>query len=397
MIRLPIVLAAIALVATPVPAQEHGADAPAVEQTAPAITVAQASRGLVRDTVFASGLFEPVESVAVAPLIEGQPIEALLVEVGDEVEAGQVLARLSDAALRLQESQLDASRASARAAVAQARASLAEAQAAADEAVRVRDRTVALANDGTTSRAAADQAEANAATALARVDAAQQGLVAAEAQVDVAEAQIADVELNLRRTEVVSPVDGIVSERNAQVGAIASAAGQSMFTVIRDGLLELQADVSERDLLKLQAGQPVTLRPVGLREALDGTVRLVEPTVDAQSRLGRVRISLQEPGRVRSGLFAEAEILVEEREGLTLPVTAVAAPAEDRGETVLRVTADGTVERLEVTTGIRDGGTVEIVEGLSTGDRVVARAGAFVRPGDRINPMPAETAALVSD
>ena len=132
MTRLPSFAAAIAALlsfALPAPllAQEHGADAPAAaEQTAPAITVAAAVPGVVRDTVFASGLFEPVESVSVAPLIEGQPIEELLVEVGDVVEAGQVLARLSDAALRLQESQLDASRASAEAAVAQARASLAE-------------------------------------------------------------------------------------------------------------------------------------------------------------------------------------------------------------------------------------------------------------------------------
>ncbi|KIQ69063.1 efflux RND transporter periplasmic adaptor subunit [Wenxinia marina] len=229
------------------------------------------------------------------------------------------------------------------------------------------------------------------------MDAAQQGLVAAEAQVRVAEAQIADVQLNLRRTEVVSPVAGIVSQRNAQIGAIASAAGQPMFVIIRDGLVELQADVSESDLLKLELGQTVALRPVGLSDTLRGTVRLIEPTVDAQTRLGRVRISLEEPGRVRAGLFAEAEILVEEREGLTLPVSAVAAPAEGRGETVLRVTGDGVVERVAVTTGIRDGGTVEILDGLGAGDRVVARAGAFVRPGDRINPIPAETADLASN
>ncbi|MBF9030965.1 efflux RND transporter periplasmic adaptor subunit [Rhodobacterales bacterium HKCCE3408] len=398
MTRLSFVFAMFAVVAMPAFAQEHGTEAPAAtEQSAPTITVAEAVTGTVRDTVFASGVFEPVENVSVAPLVEGQQIEELFAQVGDRVEAGQVLARLSDAALRLQESQLEASRASAEAAVAQARASLAEAQAAADEAVRVRDRTVSLAADGTTSRAAADQAEASAATALARVEAAQQGLAAAEAQIRVAEAQIADVALNLQRTDVVTPVAGIVSVRNAQVGAIASAAGQPMFVIIRDGLLELQADVSESDLLKLDVGQTVDLRPVGLRQSLDGVVRLVEPTVDTMTRLGRVRISLTEPERVRAGLFAEAEILVEEHEALTLPVTAVAAPNDGAGESVLRVTADGSVELVEVTTGIRDGGTVEILEGLSPGDRVVARARAFVRPGDTINPVPAEPVALSSN
>ena len=376
--RLPLLaLALLPMLSQPLAAQEA---APAI--ALPAISVTTVGTAMLRDRVVASGLVTPVETVQVQPLIEGQPIDALLVDVGDRVEQGQPLARLSDTALTLRKGQLEASRAAALAAIAQAEAQRVEAQSAADEAVRVRDRAEQLRAQGSGTQALADQANAQAASALARVTAAQQGARAAEAQRDQVVAQIADIDLQLQRTLVIAPVAGLVTARNAQVGAIASAAGQPMFTLIRDGLLELHADVAERDVLRLAPGQPASLRAAGLADPLPGRVRLVEPTVDTASRLGRVRIAIDTPDRLRAGMFAEAEILVAEREALAVPVAAM-GDAE-----VLRVTAGGTVEQAPVTTGIRDGGLIEITSGLFSGEVIVARAGAFVRPGDRINPVP---------
>ncbi|GGH61272.1 efflux RND transporter periplasmic adaptor subunit [Frigidibacter albus] len=366
----------------PVAAQEASP-----EIALPSITVATVGTAVLRDRVIASGLVTPVEVVQVQPLIEGQPIDALLVDVGDTVAKGQPLARLSGTALTLRKGQLEASRAAALAAIAQAEAQQIEAQSTADEAVRVRNRAEQLRAQGSGTQALADQANAQAASALARVTAAEQGARAAEAQRDQVIAQIADIDLQLQRTLVIAPVAGLVTARNAQVGAIASAAGQPMFTLIRDGLLELHADVAERDVLRLAPGQPASLRAAGLAEPLTGTVRLVEPTVDTASRLGRVRIAIDMPDRLRAGMFAEAEVLVAEREALAVPVAAMGA-AE-----VLRVTSGGTVEQAPVTTGIRDGGLIEITSGLFAGEVIVARAGAFVRPGDRINPVPAEAPA----
>jgi HlyD family secretion protein len=111
----------------------------------------------------------------------------------------------------------------------------------------------------------------------------------------------------------------------------------------------------------------------------------VEPTIDTLTRLGRARVEVDAPEALRSGMFVEAEILVVEREGLAVPVAAVGSDAT--GATVMRV-KDGLVERVSVKTGIRDGSLIEIVEGLNAGDLVVAKAGAFVRAGDRINPVP---------
>jgi HlyD family secretion protein len=379
-------LVVLTLLAAPAAFAET-AEPTAPPSSVPAITVSPVAMQVLRDQVLVSGLVGPLEEVQVQPLIEGQPIEMLNVDVGDKVVAGQVLAKLSATTLELQKSQYNASLASARATIAQAEAQLVEARASAEESQRVNERTAKLKAQGTASQAAADQANAAAISATARVTVAAQSLEAARAQLSLAEAQLANVELQLTRTNVVAPVSGEVVERNALVGGIASAAGPAMFKLIRDGALELRADVAEADLVRLAPGQTATMTAVGAREPLTGTVRLVEPTIDTTSRLGRVRITLDRPDLVRSGMFVDATILVVERETVAAPVTAIGASAE--GSTVMRV-RNGVVERVAVQTGIRDGGMVEITSGVVPGDLIVTKAAAFVRDGDRINPVQAQ-------
>lgn len=365
-------------------AQEATAPMVPAAPALPAITVSAVQMMPLRDVVLASGLVGAVEQVQVQPLIEGQPIEALEAEVGDYVTEGQVLARLSLTTLELQRSQFVASLASAEAQIAQADAQMLETQSSADEARRVSDRTATLKEQGAATQAAADQALAAAVSAQARVTVAVQTLEAARAQVALVNAQLANVDLQLQRTAVVAPVAGEVIVRNAQVGSIASAAGQAMFVIIRDNALELRAEMAERDLLRVQPGQTVLMTTVGSTTPLTGTIRLVEPTIDVATRLGTARIGIESPELVRSGMFADAEILVAERETLAVPVSAVGTGPE--GATVMMV-VDGLVSRIVVQTGIRDGAMIEIVSGLSLGDQIVTKAGAFVRDGDMINPV----------
>lgn len=381
------VAAVVAALATANPVFSADETPAAPQRILPAISVSAVGTRELFDRVIVTGLVAPVENIQVAPLIEGQPIDALLADVGDRVEAGQVLARLSSTTLELQKSQFNAAVATAKATVAQAEAQLIEANAAADEAKRVNDRTAALREQGTASQAAADQAAASATGAGARVAVATQSLEAARAQLALAEAQLANIDLQLARTEVKAPVAGTITHRNAMVGAIATAAGQPMFSMIRDGELELDAEVAEADLPRLAAGQKVTMTGVGTLQQLTGTVRLVEPTIDATTRLGRVNISIDQSDQVRSGMFFEAEVLIQSREGVAVPVTAVGSSPD--GTTVMKVTK-GKVSREVVKTGIRDGAWVEVVSGLWAGDTVVTKAGAFVRDGDEINPVPAK-------
>lgn len=379
--------ALLALTAAPLWAEAASPQTPD-SVPAPHITVATVETRALRDIVIASGLIDAVEQVQVAPLVEGQPIETLLADVGDQVISGQVLARLSTSTLSLQKAQLAASLAAARAAIAQAEAQSVEAQAAADEANRVAARTETLLAQGTYSQANADKANAAAVSANARVTVAAQALESARANLALVEAQLANVALSLARTEVKAPVAGEITGRNAQVGSIASAAGQPMFTMIRDNALELRADVAEGDVLRLRVGQSVSLHLVGDQAARKGTVRLVEPSIDLATRMGRVRITIDDGAGVRPGMYAMAEVLVAERKGPAAPITALGISAD--GPTALKVSGD-TVALVPVATGIRDAGWVEITKGLAPGDQIVARAGAFVRDGDRITPVPAAT------
>ena len=352
----------------------------------PAITVAPVARQRMQDRITASGLVAPVEQVSVAPLVEGQPIEALLADVGDTVTAGQVLARLSSHTLDLQKSQLLASQAAAAAAIAQAEAQVTAATAAAAEAGRVATRAEALAKQGSMSTAARDQALSAAITATAQVTVASQSLEAARAQARLVVAQIANVDLQLSRTEVTAPFAGEITARNAMLGGIASASAQPMFTLIRDSALELRADVAEVDMLRITKGQTAALTVSGSAQLLSGAVRLVEPTIDPTTRLGRARIKIAGDSPLRPGMFVTADITVADRETLVVPVTALSSAG---GLTIVMKVTDGLVTLTRVETGIRDGGFVEILSGLALGDLVVAKAGAFVRDGDRINPIPA--------
>lgn len=369
----------------PVAAQEAAA-AETAAPVLPTITVATVVKRSLSDRIIASGLIAAVEEVQVAPLVEGQPLESLLVDVGDLVTEGQVLAVLSKTTLELQQTESVASLAAARSAIAQAEAQKVEAEAAAAEAVRVVERTAKLRESGTAAQATLETTNANAIAANARVAVAVQGLESARAQLALAEARLENVELQLSRSDVRAPVAGKVVARNAKIGAIATAAGEPMFVITRNAALELRADISETDILRLAPGQKAQLRAIGTADALVGTVRLVEPAIDPVTRLGRARITVDQAGELRTGMFVEAEILATEREALAVPVTAIGSSPD--GVSVMRV-KDGVVERVSVTTGIRDGGMVEIIEGLSEGDQVVLKAGAFVRAGDRINPVTA--------
>ncbi|TCP85106.1 HlyD family secretion protein [Rhizobium sp. PP-CC-2G-626] len=393
--RVPALLTAFLLAAAPVLTREAPAQdaTPAKTETQaapdtayPSIVVTKAEIRTIIDRVIATGTIQAVEETFVQPLVEGLSIRSLAVDIGDTVKADGTMATLNDDALLLTRSENEANLARARASLAQYQAQLVEAQANAQEAVRVSARNAKLREAGSVSTALADQTEAAAAAALARVNSAEQLIAVAQSDIKVVEAQISDVDLRLARTVIKAPVAGTVSARTAKVGAIAAGSGQPLFTIIRDGAVEMRADISESDLLKLAVGQKAKLKLADSSVTLNGTIRLISPTVDADTRLGTVFISIAEPERARVGMYANADITIEEKQALALPLTAVTS---GKAETVVRKVRDGVVEMARVETGIQDGRYIEILSGLSEGDEVVAKAGAYVRDGDRITPVKA--------
>lgn len=366
------------------------ANAPAkVEPAAgPSVTVTTAKVGEIVQSVVVSGSMIARDEVLVTPEVDGFAITEILAEEGDRVAAGQVLARLSRVTLDVQKAQNDAQIARAEAAVAQANAQIVEAEANLVQATNAFDRTKALRDSGNASLELFDQRDAAARSARARVNSARQALAITTADLALAKAQGRDIDVRLARTEIKAPAGGIVSQRNARLGAMAPmaqmASTEPLFRIIADGAIELQADVAEVELAALKPGMKVAVTPAGVDKPLEGEIRLISPEVDRASRLGRVRIALKGNPPVAIGSFARGVIETGRKTNVTLPLSAI---TYSRGGATVQSVKDGKVTTKKVELGLMGDGRAEIVSGLTEGESVVARAGTFVRDGDVINPI----------
>ena len=381
--------AGMAMLALPHPVRAADPEqAPAVASIVPTVTISPAIRSTVQERVPVSGTLVARSEVQVYPQVSGYEINELLVEVGDSVTAGQPLARLTDTTLRAELTQADAELARARAAIGQAESEIASADAAAAQAGSSLDRTRRLNRSGNTTQAVLDEAIAAQASAAAAAASAQGGLAVAQAGLAQAEAARGIAQLNLERATITSPANGIITERNATRGALSGAAAEPMFRLIVDGEVEMEGEILETALSGLQAGDPVTLSVTGVGP-VEGRVRLIPASVDPVTRLGVVRVARGGDGRLRPGLFANGWIVLDEREAVTVPATAVLADGD--GERV-QVVRDNRIETRMVRAGVLWDDRREIAEGLAQGEPVLLRAGAFFRDGDPVNPV-AEGAA----
>ncbi|MEZ5898352.1 MAG: efflux RND transporter periplasmic adaptor subunit [Hyphomicrobiaceae bacterium] len=350
---------------------------------APAISVVRVSNADFVETVMVSGSLVPREETLVSPEIEGFRVVDLLADAGDEVKKGQVLARLVSDQLDAQLAQNDANLAGADASIARARSQITEAEARAKEAQAQLDRAIPLKKSGYLSGSVFDERESAARTSKAIVTAARDALKSAEAQRLQVEAQRRELEWKRSNTQVTSPVDGIVSRRNARIGAIASAAGDPMFRIIQKGEIELDAEVIETDIIKVKEGQKAIVTVPGVGE-YDGTVRLVSPEIDKTTRLGRVRIFLGKKPELRVGSFARASIETGRSHGIAVAPSSIMF---DPSGTYVQVVVDDKVARRDVKTGLVANGLVEVTSGLAEGDIIVERSGTFLRDGDVIKPV----------
>ncbi len=126
-----------------------------------------------------------------------------------------------------------------------------------------------------------------------------------------------------------------------------------------------------------------------MTDPVAGRVRLISQEVDKASRTGKVRIALSDVTHAHVGAFASGEVDLVRRDGVAAPTSAL---RRDGDTARLYVVRDGKVEERRVTPGIVDGDAVEIRKGLAEGESVIARSAAFLRPGDRVRPMPEATA-----
>lgn len=352
----------------------------------PSITVAKAVRREIAQTLVTTGTLVARDEILVGPQIDGLRLEEWLVEVGDHVEKGQVLARLDRDMLETQALQNRSNVARAEAAIAQTQAAIAEAEATVVEAEAALRRAETLKKTGNATEELLVSRQAASRISAARVEAQKQNLKAAGADKALVEAQGREIALRLARTEVKAPAAGVVASRTAQVGQMVGMGGAPLFKLVRDGAIELEAEATETRLHAVEPGQKARVEVAGIPEPVEGVVRLVEPTVDRASRLGRVKISLPADKGLRPGLFARGRIETARRVGVVIPQSALLFGMEG---TRVQAVKDGVVADRRVKPGLSDDRGVEIVEGLGEGEEVVERAGGFLRDGDRITPVAA--------
>jgi HlyD family secretion protein len=349
----------------------------ASESSAPAtaapvidVPVARVTLGTIESALEISGTLAARTRVGVKPKLPGR-LERVLVNIGDRVNAGQVVATID-------RGEVDAQADAAIASVGVAKAALESAEAALANAVLEHDRARNLFESGALPRQ--------------RLDAAQTAHRSSVAQRDLAKANLAQADATVRRarevqrdTTLVAPVAGFIVERNYDAGAIP---GDLPVVVVADlRQLKLEAGVSEMEAGRLKPGLPalvsVQAKP---GQRFTGELAAIAPEVDARNRHFRIEVRVvNADNTLLAGMYATARLVVSQAgNALTLPREAVTT--RDNQRVVLKVDGDK-VTPVPVVEGLNDGRKVQIVSGLSAGDTVVLDARRQLAPDARVRPV----------
>ncbi len=313
--------------------------------------VMEVKKGSIEAGIAISGDLKPIEEIAVRSRVEGN-VTAVLVREGERVGQGQLLARFENS---VQESD----RASAEADRESARADVTNAQWNSDQSEELFKAGAIPERDLRT---------------------AQQALTAAKARLAATEARLRATNQSASDTRVVAPTTGVISTRTVENGEHVTK-GATIFTVVRNDVLELEASVPARQAGELKVGQPVRFSAGGRQ--LQGKVARIAPTINAASRT--LLVYLQVPnkdGELKGNSFATGRIVGRTiNDAIIIPAAAVRQSAKE-GDTFVYRIENERVQHAPVQVGVTDDviGTAQILEGLSEGDRIiVGNVGALGR------------------
>ncbi len=323
-----------------------------VKEVKPALTVTtvQPETKIWSDQITATGTVQAWQESIIGPEIGGLRLTEVMVNVGDQVKKGAVLARFSDEmALNGVHQQ--------QAAFDDAKARFAEAQ------LNVKR------SDQLKSRGVMSEQDAQKFTTTAQI---------AEAQMNLAEAKLEAERIKYGYTKVLAHDDGIISSRTATVGTVMQN-GSEMFRLIRKEKMEWRAELPEQLLHQVSIGQKARLH-LSKVEKVDGTVARISPVIDTQTRNGTVYIQLPQAKSIRAGMFAQGELDLGKSNALTVPQSAVVV--RDGFSYVFKVVKDNRVEQVKVSTGRRQSDRIEITVGIKPDTIIVALGAGFLSDGD---------------
>lgn len=339
----------------------------------PALTVdtAPAARGEVVEYITVVGNLVGQATVDVVPRVAGR-IDSLTAKLGDRVTRGQQIAKIEDRELQQQVKQAEQSLEVNRATLKQRESDL-----------QLRKTTMArqqeLLSKGLQTRQAVEDAEAAYNSAVAAVDLAQAQLAQTQARID-------ELKITLSNTNIVSPVDGFVGRRNLDQGAFAGA-NTVILQVVDISTVRMVSNLVEKDFKRITQGVQAEVEVDAFPgETFSGTVSRVAPVFDAATRTASMEIEVPNPGyRLKPGMYARVRLTAERKQdALTVPRNAVVDSEGRRGVFL----PDGQTAKFQpVRTGLQDNANVEILEGLTEGQRVITTGALALRDGDRITPM----------
>lgn len=322
----------------------------------PVVTVITPGQSTVARTVSSTGSLAARVDMPVGVVGEGGAVTRVLVQPGDWVGAGQVLAVIERSVqteqIRSLAAQVEVNRADAK---------LAQAQL---------DRARALVERGFISRADIDQRTAT--------------RDAANARVNVSIAQLAEQRARTGRLDIRAPAAGLVLTRDVEPGQIVGSGSAVLFRIAKGGEMEMLAQVSEGDLATLRPGNSAMVTPIGSKLQVAGRIWQVSPVIDPQTRQGVARIAIAYNPAIRPGGFASVTMVSGSATLPVLPESAV--QSDDKGSYVYVVNARSEAERRNVRVGQVSDQGVSVTQGLTGSERIVASAGAFLTPGQKVKP-----------
>lgn len=349
---------------------ETAANASADEQSVLSVETVTPSQDNIGNTLKADGTISAKDTANVSAKVNGVAIVQILVEEGQQVKAGQVLAIFDTDAMQQQ--------------VLQAEADMAEAEATLANAKADAARVLPLIDIDAISRQEADRYR----TSELRAQAALQS----------AKSRLSGQRLTLNNATVVAPVSGVISDKMIEVGQVAG--GEPLFTIIKGGILEWQADIDPKLIGEVTVGTPVKVSlPQG--QSVMGEVRRVAPTA-ANNRQITVYASLASNSNARAGMYQSGEFLLGSANTQTIPNSAIVS--NDGYDYVMLVTetkttegkTTGRIKRQRITLGDRLGDSVAVTEPLPTGSRIVKQGASFLNDGDLVRVVESESEAASS-
>jgi HlyD family secretion protein len=351
-------------------------------------------RGDLAKSVVATGKVEPITKVEVKSKASGI-VKKLMVDYGDRVKKGQLLAQLDKVEI---EAQVEQSRAALQAAQASMNSAEADYERAKVDAQgpdvpllkRAYDRSIGMAKEGVVSTSAAEDAQRNYEMALNKQNVSKAQVIVLKAKIAQAQAQVAEDQANLKQldeqlsyTDIVSPIDGVVLSRNVEMGDAVSSIlvlGSSATLVMTLGdtsQVYVKGKVDESDIGKVYLGQPARIKVESFKDkTFNGVVTKISPMGVEKDNVTtfEVRVSINNAtGELKAEMTANAEIILEEHKNvLQIPEGAIIYDKDKKASIEIPDTSakDGK-KKIAVNIGISNGAKTEVLSGVKEGDQVV--------------------------